>query len=68
MSHAFFLLLLQYGEFRTGFKGDKEDTRMVVWGLRYILENYVIRQWTVEDVERADVFYRCAGGAALFLV
>jgi hypothetical protein len=32
---------------------------MVVWGLRYILENYVMRQWTVEDVERADVFYRC---------
>lgn len=41
---------------------------MVVWGLRYILENYVIRQWTVEDVERADVFYRCARDAALFLV
>jgi hypothetical protein len=65
---AFFLLLLQYGEFRTGFKGDKEDTRMVVWGLRYILENYVIRQWTVEDVERADVFYRCAGIAAVCMV
>lgn len=55
------LLPLQYGEFRTGFNGDQEDTRMVVWGLRYILENYVIRQWTVEDVERADVFYRCGG-------
>jgi hypothetical protein len=50
--------LSQYGEFRTGFNGDKEDTRMVVWGLRYVLENYVMRQWTVEDVERADIFYR----------
>lgn len=50
--------MLQYGEFRTGFNGDKEDTRMVVWGLRYVLENYVMRQWTVEDVERADIFYR----------
>jgi len=54
------VLVLQYGEFRTGFNGDKEDTRMVVWGLRYILENYVMRQWTVEDVERADIFFRCA--------
>lgn len=49
----------QYGEFRTGFNGDKEDTRMVVWGLRYILENYVMRQWTEEEVERAALFYRC---------
>jgi hypothetical protein len=54
---------LQYGEFRTGFNNDKEDTRMVIWGLQYILENYVIRQWTEEDVERADVFYRYAAAS-----
>jgi hypothetical protein len=57
--------LSQYGEFRTGFNGDKEDTRMVVWGLRYVLENYVMRQWTVEDVERADIFYRYSREAAV---
>lgn len=34
---------------------------MVVWGMRYILENYVMRQWSEEDVERADIFYRCVG-------
>lgn len=40
---------------------------MVVWGLRYILENYVMRQWTEEDVERADIFFRwvVAGGSLL---
>lgn len=53
-------MCVQYGEFRTGFNGDTDDTRILVWGQRYILENYVMRQWTEEDVERADIFYRCA--------
>lgn len=49
---------MQYGEFRTGFNGDTEDTRMLLYGVRYILENYVLRPWTEEDVEKADLFYR----------
>lgn len=48
---------LQYGEFRTGFKKDFEDTRMVWYGIRYIIEQYVCRKWTAQDVERADAFY-----------
>jgi len=31
---------------------------MVVYGLRYLLETYLLRQWTVDDVEKADKFYR----------
>ena len=49
---------MQYGEFRSGFDRDTEDTRMVVYGLRYLLQTYLHRQWTIEDVEKADKFYR----------
>ena len=52
------MVLLQYGEFRSGYGGDNEDTRMVFFGMRYILENYLLRQWTVEDVEKSEKFYR----------
>ena len=48
----------QYGEFRCGFNRDTEDTRMVVYGIRYLLETYLLRQWTVRDVEMAAKFYR----------
>jgi hypothetical protein len=47
----------QYGEFRSGFEGDAEDTRLVWFGLRYILDQHVSRRWTALDVERADAFY-----------
>jgi hypothetical protein len=50
--------MLQYGEFRRGFGGDTSDTRLVVYGIRYMLEHYVHRRWTHEDVARADAFYR----------
>jgi nicotinamide phosphoribosyltransferase len=26
--------------------------------MRYILETYILRQWTVQDVERSDLFYK----------
>jgi nicotinamide phosphoribosyltransferase len=46
-----------YGEFRRGYAGDAADTRLVFWGMRYILETHVARRWTREDVARADVFF-----------
>ncbi|PSC68478.1 nicotinate phosphoribosyltransferase [Micractinium conductrix] len=49
--------MVAYGEFRRGYYGDAADTRLVVWGLRYILEHYVARRWTREEVELADRFY-----------
>eukprot|EP00967_Tisochrysis_lutea_P026941 scaffold31153_cov22-Tisochrysis_lutea.AAC.2 len=45
---------LQYGEFRAGYNKDKVDTRIVSYGLRYFIEQYVSKRWTLEDVERAD--------------
>ena len=38
----------QYGEFRQGYDKDAADTRTVFYGLRYILENYVLRRWTAQ--------------------
>ncbi|RUP47021.1 nicotinate phosphoribosyltransferase family-domain-containing protein [Jimgerdemannia flammicorona] len=49
--------MVAYGEFRTGYDGDKVDTRLVFYGIRYILENYVAKQWSIEDVELADQFF-----------
>ncbi|RUS22413.1 Quinolinate phosphoribosyl transferase [Endogone sp. FLAS-F59071] len=49
--------MVAYGEFRAGYDGDKTDTRLVFYGIRYIIENYVAKQWTVEDVELADKFF-----------
>ncbi len=50
----------QYGEFRNGYAKDKVDTRIVTYGLRYFIEQYVSKRWTLDDVERADAFFRCA--------
>jgi hypothetical protein len=51
-------LFIQYGEFRTGYNKDEQDSRILVYGLRYILENYVMRPWTADDVEKADAFFK----------
>ena len=52
----------QYGEFRKGFRlkqgHDTEDTRVVAYGIRYIVQTYLERRWTLADVEAAAHFYR----------
>lgn len=54
----FHILVPQYGEFRCGYAKDASDTRMVAYGIRYLIENYISKPWTLEDVERADTFYK----------
>eukprot|EP01125_Pyxidicula_operculata_P021403 TRINITY_DN822_c0_g1_i1.p1 TRINITY_DN822_c0_g1~~TRINITY_DN822_c0_g1_i1.p1 ORF type:complete len:491 (+),score=96.17 TRINITY_DN822_c0_g1_i1:1528-3000(+) len=49
--------MVAYGEFRAPYDGDKTDTRFVFYGIRHIVENYLSKKWTVEDVEMADKFY-----------
>eukprot|EP00899_Mesostigma_viride_P010131 jgi/Mesvir1/19119/Mv12861-RA.1 len=49
--------MVAYGEFRRGFNGDKEDTRIAFYGMRYIVEKYLHRQWTMDDLEAADKFF-----------
>ncbi|KAJ2743911.1 hypothetical protein GGI20_003387 [Coemansia sp. BCRC 34301] len=46
-----------YCEFRHGYDKDADDERMVFCGLRYIIEEYVARPWTVQDVDMAEAFF-----------
>lgn len=39
---------MQYGEFRSGYDKDTEDTRIVWFGIRYIVETYLNRRWTLQ--------------------
>ncbi|HSH01669.1 MAG TPA: nicotinate phosphoribosyltransferase [Anaerolineae bacterium] len=48
--------MVAYGEFRQPFKGLSDD-RIVFYGLRYIVENHIMRQWTMDDVTKAEWFY-----------
>ena len=50
--------MVAYGEFRVPFEKDKDDERLVFYGIRYIIENYVSRKWTVWDVMAADNFFK----------
>ncbi|KAJ2783880.1 hypothetical protein H4R18_001436 [Coemansia javaensis] len=46
-----------YAEFRHGLNKDAEDERIVFYGLRYVIEEYVQRQWTERDVDAAAAFF-----------
>ena len=49
--------MVAYGEFRASYEKDPVDSRIVLYGLRYLIENYVAAKWTVEDVENAAIFF-----------
>ena len=46
-----------YGEFRSGYDKDEEDTRIVFYGIRYIVETFLHRRWTRSDVDNVSKFY-----------
>lgn len=48
--------MVAYGEFRKPYPGVGDD-RIVFYGMRYIVENVLEHQWTVEEVEAADKFF-----------
>lgn len=50
--------MVAYGEFRKPYQGLEEDHRFVFYGIRYIVETYLNKKWTVEDVEKAEIFYK----------
>ena len=50
-------LMVAYAEFRPPFNRDASDTRLVWYGLRYVVEHHIQRRWTVEDVDDAAHFY-----------
>lgn len=54
--------MVAYGCFRKAFKkeggaADKTDTRLIFYGMRYIVNSYFNRQWTMHDVSSAAQFY-----------
>jgi len=51
-------LMVAYGEFRKPYEGLEDDHRLVWFGIRYIVENYLYRKWTKDDVEKAEKFYK----------
>ena len=48
--------MVAYGEFRKSYDGMNDD-RIVFYGIRYIVENYLNKKWTKEDVDTAAKFY-----------
>ncbi|KAF9383994.1 hypothetical protein CPC16_008647 [Podila verticillata] len=49
--------MVAYGEMRQAYDKDPNDNRIVFYGIRYIIENYVAKKWTAEDVQRAAHFF-----------
>lgn len=47
---------MAYGECRTSFNKDTEDSRIVFYGLGYILEKYINRKWTIDDLLETERF------------
>lgn len=58
LSVLYCLYKLQYGEFRCGYGKDTADTRIACYGMRYIVEEYIAKRWTLQDIEQADTFYK----------
>ncbi len=50
--------MVAYGEFRTSYEKDSTDSRLVFYGTRYLIENYIAKPWTVQDVEVATEFFK----------
>lgn len=48
--------MIAYGEFREPMKG-MNDNRLVFYGMRHYIENFVSRRWTSADVSAAEKFY-----------
>lgn len=48
--------MVAYGEFRCSYENDPIDHRIIFFGLRYILDNYIAKQWTRQDLDIFDKF------------
>jgi nicotinamide phosphoribosyltransferase len=50
--------MVAYGEFRTSYNQDPQDHRIVFYGIRYYIENYIAKPWTAADLAMADQFFQ----------
>lgn len=53
--------MVAYGEFRAPFKDavrqDPPEGRFVFYGMRFFIETYMNKKWTLADVDAAAQFY-----------
>ncbi|KAI7829479.1 nicotinate phosphoribosyltransferase family-domain-containing protein [Gamsiella multidivaricata] len=49
--------MVAYAEMRQAYDKDPHDNRIVFYGIRFIIENYVSKKWTMQDIEQAEVFF-----------
>ncbi|KAJ2724076.1 hypothetical protein GGI07_002197 [Coemansia sp. Benny D115] len=49
---------IAYAEFRHALDKDSQDQRIIFYGLRYVIEHYISRQWTLQDVNMAEAFFK----------
>lgn len=49
--------MVAYGEFRTSYNSDPEDQRILFYGIRFIIETYIAKKWTLEDLNKAEQFF-----------
>ena len=46
-----------FGAFRKSYDGDQEDQRIVFHGIRYLIDSYICKKWTEEDLARSEAFF-----------
>lgn len=46
-----------YGAFRAPFRRDPKDKRVLFYGMRFLIEEYLNRRWTVEDLALSETFF-----------
>lgn len=56
--------MVAYGEFRGPYNKDQSDTRILFYGMRYIIENYISRKYTLKDVSDAALFFKTHNAGA----
>ncbi|KAJ3356109.1 hypothetical protein GGF32_001690 [Allomyces javanicus] len=49
--------MVAYAEFRAPYNKDHHDHRIVWYGMRYLVEQYLAKQWTAADLALADQFF-----------
>ncbi|KAF9278416.1 hypothetical protein BGZ68_008588 [Mortierella alpina] len=49
--------MVAYGEMRQAYDKDPNDNRIVFYGIRYLIENYIAKKWSLQDVAQAEVFF-----------
>ncbi|KAI8870877.1 nicotinamide phosphoribosyltransferase [Ramicandelaber brevisporus] len=49
--------MVAYGEFRAAMDRDPLDQRIVFYGIRHIIDNYIAVQWTHADIKQLDKFF-----------